>query len=44
MVRIPGFHCSGSDSIPGWGTEIPQAVQGVAKKKKKGTKESLKDL
>ena len=45
MVRIPGFHCSGSDSIPGWGTEIPQAVQGVAKKKKKkGTKESLRDL
>lgn len=35
MVRIPGFHCSGSDSIPGWGTEIPQAVQGVAKKKKR---------
>lgn len=44
MVRTPGFHCSGSESIPGWGTEIPQAVQDVAKKKK-GTKEqSLKDL
>lgn len=34
VVRTPGFHCSGSESIPGWGTEIPQAVQDVAKKKR----------
>ena len=27
MVRIPGFHCHGSGSIPGWGTEILQAAQ-----------------
>ena len=26
MVRIPGFHCCGLDSVPGWGTEIPQAM------------------
>ena len=34
MVRILGFHCCGPGSIPGWGTEIPQA-SGEAKKKKK---------
>ena len=25
MVRILGFHCCDLGSIPGWGTEIPQA-------------------
>ena len=25
-VRIPGFHCSGLGSVPGWGTEIQQAM------------------
>ena len=32
MVRILGFHCWGPGSVPGWGTEIPQAGC-VAKKK-----------
>ena len=27
MVRIPGFHCCGPGSVPGQGTEIPQAVE-----------------
>ena len=27
VVRIPGFHCQGPGSIPGRGTEIPQAMQ-----------------
>ena len=27
VVRIPGFHCHGPGSVPGWGTEIPQAVR-----------------
>ena len=27
MVRIPGFHCHGPGSVPGWGTEIPCAMQ-----------------
>ena len=27
VVRILGFHCHGPGSIPGWGTEILQAVQ-----------------
>ena len=27
VVRIPGFHCHGPGSLPGQGTEIPQAVQ-----------------
>ena len=35
MVRIPGFHCCGLGSVPGWGTEILQAVQCGQKKKKK---------
>ena len=34
MVRILGFYCRGLGSIPGPGTEIPQAVQGGQKKKK----------
>ena len=34
MVRIPGDHCHGPNSVPGWGTEILQAVQHSEKKKK----------
>ena len=34
MVRILGFHCHGPGSIPGWETEIPQAMQCSHKKKK----------
>ena len=26
VVRILGFNCHGPDSIPGWGTEIQQAM------------------
>ena len=26
QVKIPGFHCRGPGSIPGWGIEIPQAT------------------
>ena len=40
MVRIPGFHCCGPGSIPGQGTEIPQAMEHSQKKqtnKKKTT-------
>ena len=34
MVRIPGFHGRGQGSIPGWGTEVPQATRcGQVKKK-----------
>ena len=36
VVRIPGFCCRGPGSIPGWGTESPQAAQVWLKKKKKG--------
>ena len=35
MVRILSFHCRGPGSIPGRGTEIPQAKQRGQKKKKK---------
>ena len=35
VVRIPGFHCRGPGSVPGWGTEILQAAQPKKKKKKK---------
>ena len=35
VVRIPDFHCCGVGSIPGWGTEIPQAARRGQKKKKK---------
>ena len=35
VVRIPGFHCLGSGSVPGQGTEIPQAVQHSKKKKER---------
>ena len=35
VVRIPGFHCRGLGSIPGQGTEMPQAERGGQKKKKK---------
>ena len=34
MVKIPGFHYCGPGSIPGEGTEIPQAMCGMAKKKR----------
>ena len=34
VSRIPGSHCRGPGSIPGRGTEIPQAVQRGKKKKK----------
>ena len=34
MVRIPGDHCHGPNSVPGWGTEILQAVQHSEKKKR----------
>ena len=34
MVRIPSDHCHGPNSVPGWGTEILQAVQHSEKKKK----------
>ena len=37
MIRIPGFHCFGPGSIPGLGTEIPQAAEYGKKKKKKKT-------
>ena len=33
VVRIPGAHCHGLGSIPGQGTEIPQAAQPGKKKK-----------
>ena len=33
MVRIPGFHCHGSSSVSGQGTEIPQAAWHDQKKK-----------
>ena len=35
VIRIPGFHCFGPGSIPGLGTEIPQAAEYGKKKKKK---------
>ena len=27
MVRTPGFYCHGQGSVPGRGTETPQAMQ-----------------
>ena len=33
VVRILGFHCHGAGSIPGQGTENPQAVRRGQKKK-----------
>ena len=35
VVRIPGINCQGAGSVPGWGTEILQAVQHSWKKKKR---------
>ena len=35
MVRTPFFHCHVPCSVPGWGTEIPQALSLGQKKKKK---------
>ena len=34
VVRITGFHCRGLGSVPGQGTEIPQAMQHCQKKQK----------
>ena len=34
VVRIPGSHCRGPDSIPGQGTEIPRASRHSKKKEK----------
>ena len=34
-LRIPGIHCQGAASVPGWGTEILQAIQRSWKKNKK---------
>jgi len=34
VVRIPGFHHHGPDSVPGQGTKILQAVQHSQKKEK----------
>ena len=34
MVRTPCFHCCGLGSIPGLGTEIPQAVWHGQKRKR----------
>ena len=42
VVRIPDFHCCGPGSIPGWGTEIPQAMQHGQKRKKKKRERKLK--
>ena len=40
MVRIRHFHCGGQGSIPGQGTEIPQAAwRGQKNKKEKEKKE-----
>ena len=44
MVRILSFHCGGLDSIPGWGTEIPQAMQGGQKSEREREKQILKML
>ena len=35
VVKIPDFHCHGLGSIPGQGTEIPQAMWPKEKKKRK---------
>ena len=35
VVRILGFHCHDLGSVPGRGTEVPQAMQHEQKKKKK---------
>lgn len=35
VVRIQHFNCCGPGSIPGWGTDSPQAVQHVQKNKAK---------
>ena len=34
VIRIPSFHCHGLGSIPGQGTEIPQATQSTPPPKK----------
>ena len=40
VVRTWHFHCPGSGSTPGWGTEIMHGVD--QKKKKKYTKQNIK--
>ena len=37
--RVPGFNAEGMGSIPGWGTEILQALRGQNKNKNKGDRE-----
>ena len=48
MVRIQHFYCRGPGSIPGWGTEIPQAMRHAKilkiKKKKKKKKNQVEML
>ena len=44
MVRILSFHCGGLDSIPGRGTEIPQAMQCGQKSEREREKQILKML
>ena len=33
VIRSPGFHRHGLGSVPGWGTDIPQATWHSQKKK-----------
>ena len=35
MFRIPGFHCCGPGSLPGWGIENPANHEAQPKEKKK---------
>ena len=44
VVRIPGFPCCGQGSIPGRGTEIPQAVRHGQKTPKNKTTMSFQRL
>ena len=40
VVRIPGFHCRSRGSVPGQGTEIPQASRHSQNKNQKTKKPS----
>ena len=42
VVRILGVHCHGLGSVPGGGTEIPQALCCAQNKKKNKKKEGKK--
>ena len=42
MVRIWSFHCRGLVSVPGRGTEIPQATQCGKRKKRKDSGKTMK--